>query len=63
MTRVSLIVAMWLLLSGAIADAALAREHPPLPLLGLSLGVDLLAGVAVALWLQERDEPGPDVDG
>lgn len=66
MTRVTLIIAMWLLLSGAIVDSAFAQERSPLVLLAISLGLDALAGLAVYLELQgastREEEPAEESD-
>ncbi|GEJ56415.1 hypothetical protein [Anaeromyxobacter diazotrophicus] len=57
MTRASVIVSLWLLLTGGIGDAALTGDRSPLWLLAFYFGISLLT--AGALWLEYRDDDAP----
>lgn len=54
MTRASVIVSLWLLLTGGIGDAVLSGERSPLALLAFYFGISLLT--ALALWLQFKSD-------
>ena len=54
MTRASVIVSLWLLLTGGIGSAVLSGEHSPLRLLVFYFAISILT--AVALWLQLKEE-------
>jgi len=54
MTRASVIVSLWLLLTGGIGDAVLFGEHSPIRLLAFYFTISILT--AVALWFQFRDD-------
>jgi hypothetical protein len=57
MTRATVIVSLWLLLTGGIGDAVLQGDRSPFLL--LSFYGTTSAMTAVALWLQFRDEGAP----
>ena len=54
MTRASVIVTLWLVLTGSIGSAVLSGEHAPLRLLVFYFTISILT--AVALWLQFKEE-------
>lgn len=57
MSRASVIVSLWLLLTGGIGDAVLRGDRSPLWLLAFYFGTSLLT--ALALWVQFRDDDAP----
>jgi hypothetical protein len=62
MTRVSVIVSAWLLLTGGIGDAVLAGDRSRVGLLALQLALSVLT--ALAIWVElekppERRRPFP----
>lgn len=61
MTRVSIVVSMWLVMTGGIGDAVLAGSGARWPLLALELAVSALT--AVALWVALDGPPDGDDPG
>jgi len=57
MTRVSIIVSIWLVLTAGIGDAVLSGGAPRWPLLALELASSLLT--VLALWIELDGEPAP----
>ncbi len=57
MTRATVIVSLWLLLTGGIGDAVLLGDRSPVRLLAFYFAISLLT--ALALWLQFRDDDAP----
>ncbi len=54
MTRATVIVSLWLLLTGGIGDAILQSERSPLGLLAFYFVISILT--ALALWLQFKGD-------
>jgi hypothetical protein len=59
MTRAGAIVSMWLLLSGGIREAAVARPRAALAFLAFYLALAALTSLAVWLALDEGEAPRP----
>jgi hypothetical protein len=53
-TRATVIVSLWLLLTGGIGDAVLQGERSPLGLLAFYFAISILT--ALALWLQFKGD-------
>lgn len=58
MTRISIVVSMWLVMTGGIGDAVLSAGRARWPLLALELAVSALT--VVALWVSLDGAPTPD---
>jgi len=54
MTRASVVVSLWLLLTGSIGSAVLSGERSPLGLLLFYFAISILT--AIALWLQFKED-------
>ncbi|HVI75974.1 MAG TPA: hypothetical protein VM683_13400 [Anaeromyxobacteraceae bacterium] len=57
MTRATVIVSLWLLLTGGIGDAVLIADRSPLRLLGFYFIISVLT--VLALWTQFREDDAP----
>jgi hypothetical protein len=57
MTRATVIVSLWLLLTGGIGEDVLVADRSPLRLLGFYFIISVLT--ALALWMQFREDDAP----